>query len=106
MGEAVRAIRDLTSLLSETPLREGPALASQLEATVVAYRAENGRLRGLDTRDIQAFAEPVDLGLEVDEQVTRELLMRDPEDYEAERTGLMENFERIRTRFTEEATAW
>lgn len=106
MGEAVRAIRDLTSLLSETPLREAPALASQLEATVVAYRAENGRLRGMDSRDIEAFADPVHLELELDEQVTRELLMRDPEDYEAERLGLLESFERIRTRFTEEATAW
>jgi hypothetical protein len=32
--------------------------------------------------------------------------MRDPEDYEAERRGLQDSFERIRTRFTEEATTW
>ncbi|MBT8477720.1 MAG: hypothetical protein KJO06_02300 [Gemmatimonadetes bacterium] len=106
MGEAVRTIRDLSSLLSETPLREAPALASQLEATVVAYRAENGRLRGLDTREILAFAEPVELQLAVDERDTRNLLMRDPEDYEAERRDLQDSFEKIRVRFTEEATAW
>ena len=106
MGEAVRTIRDLTSLLSERPLREAPALASQLEATIVAYRAENGRLRGLDTRKIKAFSEPVELRLVVEEQDMRDLLMRDPADYEAERRDLHENFEKIRARFTEEATAW
>jgi hypothetical protein len=106
MGEAVRTIRDLMSLLSEKPLREAPALASQLEATIVAYRAENGRLRGLDSREIKAFSEPVVLELTAEEQVTRELLMRDPDDYEAERRGLQERFEKTRARFTEEATAW
>ncbi len=102
----MRTIRDLASLLSERPLREAPALASQLEATIVAYRAENGRLRGLDTREIKAFSEPVELQLVVEEQDMRDLLMRDPEDYEAERRDLHENFEKIRARFTEEATAW
>ena len=106
MGDAVRTIRELASLLSEAPLREAPALASQLEATVVAYRAENGRLRGLDAREIKAFAAPVELGLAVEERDTRNLLMRDPGDYEAERRGLQEGFEKTRARFTEEATAW
>lgn len=106
MGDAVRTIRELASLLSEKPLREAPALASQLEATVVAYRAENGRLRGLDTREIGAFAEPVDLQLVVEDRDMRELLMRDPEDYEAERRDLQESFEKTRARFTQEATAW
>ncbi len=106
MGDAVRTIRELASLLSETPLREAPALASQLEATVVAYRAENGRLRGLDAREIKAFAAPVELKLVVEERDTRNLLMRDPEDYEAERRDLQDSFEKTRARFTEEATAW
>ncbi len=106
MGDAVRTIRELASLLSETPLREAPALASQLEATVVAYRAENGRLRGLDAREIKAFAAPVELELVVEERDTRNLLMRDPEDYEAERRDLQDSFEKTRARFTEEATAW
>jgi len=106
MGEAVRTIRELASLLSEAPLREAPALASQLEATIAAYRAENGRLRGLDARDIKAFADPVELQLALEERDTRNLLMRDPDDYEAERRGLQESFEKTRARFTEEATAW
>ena len=106
MGDAVRTIRELSSLLSEAPLREAPALASQLEATIVAYRAENGRLRGLDARDIKAFADPVRLDLAVDERDPRSLLMRDPEDYEAERRDLQDRFEKTRARFTEEATAW
>jgi hypothetical protein len=106
MGDAVRLVRELSSLLMERPLREAPALASQLEATIVAYRAENGRLRGLDPRDISAFSEPVQLELTVEEEDTRNLMMRDPEDYEAERRGLQDSFERIRTRFTEEATTW
>jgi len=106
MGEAVRTIRELTSLLSEKPLREAPALSSQLEATIVAYRAENGRLRGLDASEIAAFREPVELGLVVEEQDTRSLMMRDPEDYEVQRRGLQDRFEKIRVRFTEEATVW
>jgi len=106
MGDAVRTVRELTSLLSEAPLREAPALASQLEATVVAYRAENGRLRSLDTREIKAFVEPVELRLAVEERDMRDLLMRDPEDYETERRDLQESFEKTRARFTEEATAW
>jgi hypothetical protein len=106
MGDAVSTIRGLTSLLSETPLREAPALASQLEATIVAYRAENGRLRSLDTREIPAYAEPVELQLVVEARDTRDLLMRDPENYETERRDLQENFEKIRVRFTQEATAW
>jgi len=106
MGDAVRTIRELASLLSERPLREAPALASQLEATIVAYRAENGRLRGLDPREIQAFAEPVELKLVVEDRDMRDLLMRDPEDYEAERRDLQERFEKTRARFTQEATAW
>ena len=106
MGDAVRTIRELASLLSEAPLREAPALSSQLEATIVAYRAENGRLRGLDAREIKAFAAPVELGLAVEERDTRNLLMRDPEDYEAERRDLQDSFEKTRARFTEEATAW
>ena len=106
MGDAVRTIRELASLLSEAPLREAPALSSQLEATIVAYRAENGRLRGLDAREIKAFAAPVELGLAVDERDTRNLLMRDPEDYETERRDLQVSFEKTRARFTEEATAW
>jgi hypothetical protein len=106
MGSVVRHVRDLKSLLGERPLKEAPALAHQLEATLAAYRAENGRLRELDPRQIAAFREPVSLTLEVAEEETRELLMRAPGDYEAERQRLAERFEDTRANFTGEATAW
>ena len=63
-------------------------------------------MRGLDAREIKTFADPVELKLGVDERDTRNLLMRDPEDYEAERRDLQDRFEKTRARFTEEATAW
>jgi len=104
-GRLVRLIGELKSLLHETPLKEAPALAHQLEATVVAYRAENGRLRGLDPREIPAFAEPVKLQLEVEKQAAP-LLMREPDEYEGDRRALVERFEEVRARFTREATTW
>jgi len=104
-GQLVRRIGELKSLLTEKPLKEAPALAHQLEATIVAYRAENGRLRGLDTREIPAFAEPVRLELEVDAQAPH-LQMRDADGYEEDRRELVNRFEEIRGRFTREATTW
>ncbi|MDT8436899.1 MAG: hypothetical protein RRA92_09100 [Gemmatimonadota bacterium] len=104
-GRLVRLIGELKALLAERPLKEAPALAHQLEATVVAYRAENGRRRGLDTRDIPAFADPVRLELTVGEPPAAALL-RDPAEYEEERRGLVARFEEIRNRFTREATTW
>jgi len=104
-GQLVRRIGELKSLLTEKPLKEAPAMAHQLEATIVAYRAENGRLRGLDPREIPAFVEPVRLELEVDEQAPH-LQMRDAAGYEEDRRELVERFEGIRGRFTREATTW
>ena len=59
MGDAVRTIRELASLLSEgAPCGEAPALASQLEATIVAYRAEKRSIAGPGRpREIKAFAD-------------------------------------------------
>jgi hypothetical protein len=104
-GRLVRRIGELKGLLTEKPLKEAPAIAHQLEATIVAYRAENGRLRGLDPREIPAFAEPVRLELEVDEQAPH-LQMRDAAGYEEDRRELVQRFEEIRGRFTREATTW
>lgn len=106
LAETVEQIRELRSLLSEKPLKKLSALTHQLEAVVALYRAENGRARGLDTREIPAFAGPVELELEIDEEATRDLLMRDPDEYEDERRKLYERYEEVRTRFTREATAW
>ncbi|MGD8497130.1 MAG: hypothetical protein PVF05_13225 [Gemmatimonadales bacterium] len=106
MGRAVQSIGEYRGMLTERPLKEAPALAHQLEATVVAYRAENGRLRGLDTREIPAFSEPVKLELDVDASHTADMRVQDPGYYDSERKRLAERFEKVRARFTEEATSW
>ena len=106
MGRAVQSIGEYRGMLTERPLKEAPALAHQLEATVVAYRAENGRLRGLDTREIPAFSEPVKLELDVDASHSADMRVQDPGYYDAERKRLSERFEKVRARFTEEATSW
>ena len=104
-GRLVRLIGELKSLLTEKPLKEAPALVHQLEATIVAYRAENGRLRGLDPREIPAFAEPVRLELALDEQAPQRLIGT-AEGYEEDRQELRRRFSEIRNRFTKEATTW
>jgi hypothetical protein len=104
-GRLVRLIGELKSLLTEKPLKEAPALVHQLEATIVAYRAENGRLRGLDPREIPAFAEPVRLELALDEQAPQRLIGT-AEIYEEDRQELRRRFSEIRNRFTKEATTW
>jgi hypothetical protein len=106
MGRAVQAIGEYRGMLTERPLKEAPALAHQLEATVVAYRAENGRLRGLDTREVPAFSEPVKLELDVDASHQADMRVQDPGYYDAERKRLAERYEKVRAKFTEEATSW
>jgi hypothetical protein len=106
MGRMVQALGEYRGMLSEKPLKEGPALAHQLEATVVAYRAENGRLRGLDPREISAFAEPVSLDIDDSATLRPDMRVQDPTYYDAERERLTERYERVRARFTEEATSW
>lgn len=106
MGRLVQSIGEYRGMLAERPLKEAPALGHQLEATVVAYRAENGRLRGLDPREIPAFQEPVELGLAVETRHAADMRVQAPDYYGAERQRLAERYERIRTKFTEEATSW
>ncbi len=106
LSRVVRHVRDLISMMTERPLKQWPALVHQLEGLVAAYRAENGRARELDARLIPAFADEVDLHLEPAETETRELLMRNPDDYARERDQLQERFDAVRMKFTEEATAW
>lgn len=106
MGRAVQAIGEYRGMLTERPLKSAPAVAHQLEATVVAYRAENGRLRGLDTREIKAFSDRVELQLDVDARHTADMRVQDPGYYDSERKRLAERYEKVRARFTEEATSW
>lgn len=106
MGRAVQAIGEYRGMLTERPLKAAPAVAHQLEATVVAYRAENGRLRGLDTREITAFSDPVNLQLDVDARHAADMRVQDPGYYDEERKRLAERYEKVRAKFTEEATSW
>jgi hypothetical protein len=106
MGQLVRSLGEYRGMLSERPLKEAPALAHQLEATIVAYRAENGRLRGLDPREIPAFAESIVLDIDKTEVYVADMRSQDPTYYDAERARLSQRYERIRARFTEEATSW
>jgi hypothetical protein len=106
MGRLVQALGEYRGMLSERPLKEAPALAHQLEATIVAYRAENGRLRGLDPREIPAFADPIKLDIDKSEVHVADMRSQDPTYYDAERARLSQRYERIRARFTEEATSW
>jgi hypothetical protein len=106
MGRLVKSIGEYQGMLTERPLKSAPALGHQLEATVVAYRAENGRLRGLDPREIPAFQESVDLGLKVDSRHAADMRVQAPDYYAAERLRLAERFEKVRAKFTEEATSW
>jgi len=106
MGRAVQAIGEYRGMLTERPLREAAALGHQLDATIVAYRAENGRLRGIDPREIPAFQEPVRLELSIDAKHAADMRVQDPGYYDTERKRLQERFEKVRGRFTEEATSW
>lgn len=106
MGRMVQALGEYRGMLSEKPLKEAPALAHQLKATVVAYRAENGRLRGLDPREIPAFADPVMLELDLTAVTEVDMRVQGPTYYDAERQRVVERYERVRARFTEEATSW
>ncbi len=106
MGRAVQTIGEYRGMLTERPLNEAPALAHQLEATVVAYRAENGRLRGIDPREVPAFSEPVRLELAVDAKHAADMRVQDPGYYDGERKRIQERFDKVRAKCTEEATSW
>jgi hypothetical protein len=105
LAELVRRIRLLKSILAAKPLEEWRSVAHQLEAVVALYRAENGRARGLDARAIPAFRAPVQLGLQMDGELGRDLMARDPLEYDRERQALKDRFEGVRKRFVQEGIA-
>jgi hypothetical protein len=103
LAELVRRNRVLKSILASKPLDEWRGVAHQLDAVVALYRSENGRARGMDSRTIPAFQQPVDLELEADPDFGRDLLTRDPLEYDRERQEIKERFEQVRKRFVQEA---
>ena len=105
LAELVRRIRVLKSMLGAKPLDNWRSVSHQLEAVVALYRAENGRARNVDSRTIPAFAQAVDLKIEVDVDYERDLMARDPLEYEREHQSLKDRFEQVRQRFVQEAIA-
>ena len=105
LAELVRRIRVLKGTLTSKPLDQWRSVSHQLEAVVALYRAENGRARAIDPRTIPAFQEAIDLQLDVDPDYGRDLMARDPLEYEQERQLLKDRFEKVRQRFVQEAIA-
>ncbi|TVR66595.1 MAG: hypothetical protein EA422_01685 [Gemmatimonadales bacterium] len=104
LAEVPRDIREVKSLITLNPMGEWPQVVTQLESVVSLYRAENGRVRGLDPRRIPAFAAPPEFNL-VAPSPNGELVTRSPDEYEVERAELAARFNQVRARFNDEATA-
>jgi hypothetical protein len=64
LEEADRALGNAKQLAECQPMREWKAIESRLECIVPLFRAENARMRHLDTRTILAFGHAPSLGLE------------------------------------------
>jgi hypothetical protein len=100
-----KEIRDLKTQILGAMDSERRSVVHELESVLAAYRAENGRARGLDPRSIPAFRTPVRLAAARTPPEQEEVTLRTPEEYEWERIELAERFKELRRRFTEEATA-
>jgi len=103
MAELVRDTRRLKSAIMAGGALEWQAAVPQLEAVVALYRAENGRARGVDPRQIRAFQSPIALTLDFVEPNGDQMALRSPEEYDRERAALQRRFEELRARFNEEA---
>lgn len=106
LAEAVRGIRKLRGKVNERPLSQGRSLAYQLESVLSLYRSENARVRGLDPSRIPAFRSKVELDVPTGgEEAELAGSVRDPSEYEEERSRLAQRFEEARGRFNEEVTS-
>ena len=106
LAEAVRGIRKLRGKVNERPLSQGRSLAYQLESVLSLYRSENARVRGLDPGRIPAFRSEVELEVAAGgEEAEMAGSVRDPAEYEEERSRLAKRFEEARGRFNEEVTS-
>lgn len=103
LPEVVKDLRALKTLASHGAVDEWRSMVRQLESVFATYRAENRRARNLDSESTQDVSSPV--RLDVDVKLDQGLTLRDPEDYERERTELASRFRELRTRFNDEATA-
>lgn len=105
LAQAGKEIRGLKTQTLGGPADERRSVVHHLESVFAAYRAENGRIRGLDPRFVPAFQRPMKLRVEAAPAGESEVTLRTPEDYEWERAELAERFKELRRRFTEEAAA-
>ena len=108
LSDVVRDIRELKAAAGLGAAAEWRAIARQLESVLAAYRAENGRARGLDPRSLPAFRTPVAgslTGLEASVATVSALWGREPDEYGRERARLAERLDHIRVRFNDEAAA-
>jgi hypothetical protein len=100
----IRDLRRLRGLAAGEGDPDWPSAKARLDGVVVHYRAESARARGVDPRTVEAFKAPYRLDLPLEDTVELGGL-RDPGEYEKERSILSSRFEGVRRRFTEEATA-
>lgn len=106
LAEVLRDIRKLKATAMGDVDAEWRTVVPQLEAVVALYRAENGRTRGIDSRSIPAFREPVRLSLDfMDSNGDRLAAVQAPDEYEQERAALQNRFDSLRQRYTEESRA-
>ena len=103
LSDVVKDVRMLKTLSVHGLTDEARSLVHQLESVVGTYRAENSRARGVDSQSVVAFRVPV--RLPVDVGPGEATILRDPDDYEEERSKLAGRFREMRAQFNQEATA-
>ena len=103
LADVVKDLRVLKTLSVQGMVDDARSMAHQLESVLGTYRSENSRARGLDAHSIAAFRKP--LTLDVDLTQAEFPTLRDPEDYEQERSELAGRFREVRSQFNQEATA-
>jgi hypothetical protein len=105
LSDVVKDIRGLKSLTLQGAAEDWRSVVHHLESVFATYRAENGRVRRMDTQAIAAFRTPIKLGIQPELNGAEKLTIRDPEDYERERAQLASRFQELRAQFNEEATS-
>lgn len=105
LASILRDTRRLRGAVTGDSGTEWRAVIPQLEAVIALYRSENGRARGVDSRTIPAFREPVGLAVDFPSGNGTGLRVRAPDELEEERSRLQARFDDLRTRYNEEARA-
>jgi hypothetical protein len=91
-SSATAGIGRVEHLIRSSPLDQWPAKARRLSAVIPMFRADNARLRGLDSASILSFRQPPPLDLPTFEA---EKAFPEPADFAA----LKESFQAARQQF-------